>query len=928
MRKLRINTYRFTKGGRRKYYAKKGPVIIISPIFTIFLLTAIMLPAVFFLVPMSEKVVASTLYVGGSGGGNYSTIQEAVDAALAGDTVYVYNKTYYESIHINKSINLIGENILGSRPIIDGLMNPQVVHIDNVNHFNMSGFEVINGSFEPLFYSGIFIDSSSNVTLINNTIHSNEIGIQLFSSSFITIRGNEIHNNVVNGIHSLRSSNNNFINNIVYGNQGTGGSGGNGFYFSRCPYYNNKIEGNIVYNNREGIHLEDDSTSDGLRFLNNSLINNTVFDNMGNGIFITYQGEYNFVIDNVVYHNGLGSINPRGGIYIESSNYNLIKGNVVYDNDHGIIVLQGVIDKSPRHNTFTDNKVYNNENGIRLGRAVENTFVNNMIFNNIKSIYIERQSTNNIFINCTLTNPGNDDFNLTGNSHALTLNTTFNKTRVYYGDTLSTLTVNWFMHVKVIYWNGSPVCNAMIWVNDTYGTNLIKGPADYEGWTKWIVVTEYIEQDINGDHIGDRTYFTPHHDIATDRKLWGYADPFMDISKVVIIILGSPPPLLPPTNLTTKVVNNGDNVELEWDPVASLVLDHYLIYRADSATKFDFTIPYNISTTWPDPKNTTWIDPDPGVTAVDDDFYYIIRAANADESDISSTSNTAGVWTRTFQAGISTFSLPLEQFIVLDVDFYCYHMNASYIKWMNLTTHTWMRHDLGDGIINNTQMKLGEGFEVSFTNQTRYTFTGMPAAMISYDDDSLLLGFDPANEAKNLSVSVQSNGDVNLTWEEPVSKGVGDRYEIYYSNTRDGFFGTFDVDYFLVSTVNFGNNTTTHVGANASNAGARLYYMVVPFNASGVRGSSTYSIGVWTEDYLAEYDTFGVPLKMIYNYTADWYCDNIPDTVGINYYIVNEQRWGWHSERMPEGAYDPVIVMTEGYQISTSIATKFIFIGI
>ena len=84
-------------------------------------------------------------------------------------------------------------------------------------------------------------------------------------------------------------------------------------------------------------------------------------------------------------------------------------------------------------------------------------------------------------------------------------------------------------------------------------------------------------------------------------------------------------------------------MELEWGPSSSLALDHYLIYRADSGTEFDFATPYNNSATWSNPLNTTWIDPDPSITQIDEDFYYIVRAANSDESKISSTSNTAGV---------------------------------------------------------------------------------------------------------------------------------------------------------------------------------------------------------------------------------------------------------------------------------------------
>ena len=49
----------------------------------------------------------SWLYVGGSGPGNYTTIQEAIDNATDGDTVFVYNGSYFGHININKSISMI-----------------------------------------------------------------------------------------------------------------------------------------------------------------------------------------------------------------------------------------------------------------------------------------------------------------------------------------------------------------------------------------------------------------------------------------------------------------------------------------------------------------------------------------------------------------------------------------------------------------------------------------------------------------------------------------------------------------------------------------------------------------------------------------------------------------------------------------------------
>ncbi len=398
-----------------------------------------------------------------------------------------------------------------------------------------------------------------------------------------------------------------------------------------------------------------------------------------------------------------------------------------------------------------------------------------------------------------------------------------------------------------------------------------------------------------------------------------------------VTVVGVAPPIL-----YINISQDNHDVVLYWDPPSTLGIDHYLIYRSKSQTEFNFSNVWvntsrdkesgELSTF---PLRTMWNDTNaafPGNdTNYEEQYYYTIRAVNI-LGKLSRTSRTVGKWTKTFPRGVSTFSLPLQPLQNLTIDNCLKDMNADYIKWMHPGLNRWMKH--GDGGVNNIQMKLGEGYEVKFDSQTNYTFTGMPGAMISYDDDNGFLGFDPATEAKNLTVYIESNGDVNLTWQEPTCMSIGGWYEVYWSNTRDGFFGIINISYSLVCHVNFRTNKITHINAQAINPGTMLYYIVVPFNASGVRGASTYSIGIWTEEYLQRYDTFGIPLKLNGSETADWYCDNIPDTVGINYYINTDQRWSWHSTRMPAEAFDPILEMTEGYQISTSIATKFTFIGV
>ncbi|MCD6142250.1 hypothetical protein J7J55_05990, partial [Candidatus Bipolaricaulota bacterium] len=83
----------------------------------------------------------NTLYVGGSGPNNYTKIQDAVDNASDGDTVYVFNGTYYENVFIGRSINLIGEN--KDTTIIDGGGSGDVVHI-TVDWIDICGLTVQN----------------------------------------------------------------------------------------------------------------------------------------------------------------------------------------------------------------------------------------------------------------------------------------------------------------------------------------------------------------------------------------------------------------------------------------------------------------------------------------------------------------------------------------------------------------------------------------------------------------------------------------------------------------------------------------------------------------------------------------------------------------------------------------------------------------
>jgi parallel beta-helix repeat protein len=505
----------------------------ISILVTMFLISGIIVSALMFLSLTSENASAGTLYVGGGGPGNYTTIQAAINSAFSGDTIYVYPNIYIEGIIIPKSIDLVGIEILNSQPVIDaGGIFPDVVRIANVNYLNLTGFEIRNstGAFDT---AGIRIDSSTYVNISDNKIHDNNIGIYIISSSYNNVYSNEIFDNTANGIKSKQSSNGSLIGNVVSGSWA-------GIRFDGCPYYGNRIIGNIVHDNLDGIYM-DDATPGPPWFWDNLVMNNTVYNYEDRGIYLGMSSD-NYVIDNRVYDIISVPINPWGGISCNACVNTTITDNMIYNGIYGLdlrLDFSGGPLLLNFNNTIENNTVYANDIGIRVSEGTNNTFIENSVFNNNYSVYLTKQSIGTNFINNSLSNASVDDFYITENSHATTLNTTFDKDKVHYGDKSSSLTVNWFMHVRVIYSTGGPVAGAFVEVFDNLGSPIAARFADPDGQTKWIIATEYFEYDMNGDSIGDRLYFTQHNATGTDGTLVGYAipEPFMDESKEVLIVL-------------------------------------------------------------------------------------------------------------------------------------------------------------------------------------------------------------------------------------------------------------------------------------------------------------------------------------------------------------------------------------------------------
>ncbi|MEM4713762.1 MAG: NosD domain-containing protein, partial [Candidatus Bathyarchaeia archaeon] len=363
---------------------------------------------------------------------DYTTIQEAINNATEGDTVYVRAGVYNESININKSIQLVGED--KATTVINGSGSGSVAKV-SANNVSIVNFTIRNAGkmWDGAGYPPSCI-SANNVRYVevkDNILTDAAVCVWFYSSSFIEIGNNIVYNGTLAGIIAYASSN------IVVQRNFVDSCGLMGIHLDgNC--INCNITENTIKNTLEGMEIEKSGKNLIARnqFLHNNvsiILNqcnglNTLRENnmtsdwynlivWGVGIndFLHYIDTTNIVNGKKIYYfinssdllvnssncpdvGYLAFVNctritvkdvdlsfNRDGLLLVQSNYcNLV--NITIRGNRGPLLYGGLIFFNSANNTIANSLISNNSVGVCTRQSNGNIFYHNNFINNMISV--------------------------------------------------------------------------------------------------------------------------------------------------------------------------------------------------------------------------------------------------------------------------------------------------------------------------------------------------------------------------------------------------------------------------------------------------------------------------------------------------------------------------------------------------------------
>ena len=279
-------------------------------------------------------------------------IQNAIDYLGNNSMIYVYNGTYNESLLINKTIRLYGENNRGVIVSNDNV----VIDVLSNGSLEIHNFTIRNGT------TGIRIANAKLGSIISNCILHNKNGITIYNTSCNEIENCRIHGGDI-GIR-ITDSEDNFIENCIINGMDDGiymeGSSYN--MIRKCSM---KLNTNSIYLYNSDKNIVDQCYIE--------VKNRLSFLPCDSGIKMVQSDDNTITVCNI-------SNATSHGIYLALSSRNHINLCNFYENGYGVYLVA-----SSENEISSCNFINNTGPGVTIDSASTNNsiFYNNFIFNGV-----------------------------------------------------------------------------------------------------------------------------------------------------------------------------------------------------------------------------------------------------------------------------------------------------------------------------------------------------------------------------------------------------------------------------------------------------------------------------------------------------------------------------------------------------------------
>ena len=299
---------------------------------------------------------------------------------------------------------------------------------------------------------------------------------------------------------------------------------------------------------RDGMDGIEASGDTDIAVFNLTAVNNTIGAG-GVGIWLRSNSKAN-----IVKFNGTNNL---FGIWVDVESNATIFDSIFRDNNKGIEVSSNanatIINSKIENNTqigvqvtssnatIVNCTISNNINGLRVGGGYYNTTATNSTFVG-NGIGVDSGSANTTLLNSTVSGSTSTDYSLSSEG------------RIF---------VKWFLHANVIDLNSNPIPNANVQAHDKYNTLVFDGNTGFDGWRKWIPVTNR-SMYRPGINPVETTYYDPQNITAEYNAVSNYTEVAMDTSKEVTIKLDieieTNPPVIEHTPIITAKVGKSINI--------------------------------------------------------------------------------------------------------------------------------------------------------------------------------------------------------------------------------------------------------------------------------------------------------------------------------------------------------------------------------